>query len=161
MHGKVKFINIITNNIEQYRDIEKELYEKQGIAIQITNNKRKSLLKSDIIVNLDFEEESLNRCKFNRKAIIINVKYKTKIKESFFEGININDYEIQVEEGKIKEFIKKGWLKIYSIPMLYESIIYEKDTQYLQIKSIIQKKIKIKSLIGMNGKIHNNEFVFK
>ena len=65
-------MNLITNNMKNFMKIEKQLYEKQGIALQITNNRRKSLLRSDIIINMDYTQEELNYCNFPKNAIIIN-----------------------------------------------------------------------------------------
>lgn len=129
--------------------------------MQITNNRRKSLLKSDIIINFDFSEEDLNRCTFKKRVIIINLKYKTKVKTKTFEGININDYEIEVKKEKIEKLLKKGLSQIFSIPILYESILYENNIEYLLIKDILKEDVKIKFLIGMNGKIQEKEFVLK
>lgn len=54
-----KILNIVTENIAIFKQIEEKLYEEQGIMIRVTNNKKRSLLKSDIIINLDFSEEEL------------------------------------------------------------------------------------------------------
>lgn len=54
-----KILNIVTENIAIFKQIEEKLYAEQGIMIRVTNNKKRSLLKSDIIINLDFSEEEL------------------------------------------------------------------------------------------------------
>ena len=134
--------------------IEKQLYEKQGIALQITNNRRKSLLKSDIIINMDYTQEELNHCNFPKKAIIINIKHKAKIQAKDFVGLNINDYKIKKsEENHVN--IPEQLLGSFSESSLYESIIYE---NYFKIEAEIWKYIQIDYLIGNNGKIQKNEF---
>lgn len=55
----VKILNIVTDNIAVFKQIEEKLYEEKGIMIRVTNNKKKSLLKSDIIINFDFDEGKL------------------------------------------------------------------------------------------------------
>ncbi len=54
-----KILNIVTENIAVFKQIEEKLYDDFGIMIRVTNNKKRSLLKSDVIINLDFTEEEL------------------------------------------------------------------------------------------------------
>lgn len=56
-----KILNIVTENIAVFKQIEEKLYEEQGIMIRVTNNKKRSLLKSDVIINFDFSEEELTK----------------------------------------------------------------------------------------------------
>ena len=51
-----KRVTVVTNHIEKLRKIEKEIYEKNGILILISNNEKKSLLRSKIILNFDFNK---------------------------------------------------------------------------------------------------------
>ncbi len=60
-----------------------------GIAITITNNKRKSLLKAKIIINMDFDEELINSFNLNSKALVIQLNKEIYIKSKLFNGINI------------------------------------------------------------------------
>ena len=52
-----KRVSIVTNHIEKLKKTEQELYEKNGILIVISNNQKKSLAKSQIILNLDFNKQ--------------------------------------------------------------------------------------------------------
>lgn len=56
-----KILNIVTENLAIFKQIEEKLYAEQGIMIRVTNNKKRSLLKSDIIINLDFTEEEVSK----------------------------------------------------------------------------------------------------
>ena len=89
-----KKINIVTNHIEKFKKIEKQILEKEGIMLVISNNRRKSLLKSKIILNIDFPTELINKYQIYEEAIIVNLKGNVKIEKKRFNGININDYEI-------------------------------------------------------------------
>lgn len=102
---KYKTINIVTNHIEKFKKIEQQLEEKEGIIITITNNKKKSLMKSQIIINVDFPNEMINKYRINENSNIINIRGKIKINQKRFNGLNINDYEIDYREDKknIKE----------------------------------------------------------
>ena len=51
---KYKNINIVTNHVEKFKKLEKSLEEDEGIIISVTNNKKRSLMKSGIIINVDF-----------------------------------------------------------------------------------------------------------
>lgn len=145
-----KKLTVVTNHIEKLRRIEKEMYEKEGILIVISNNKKKSLLNSSIILNLDFNKEILNKYKIKESAIVINLEGNMKIDNKRFNGTVVNDYEIDVER---EEIILRENMQEYRNKDILESILYMKDT-YKNICSKIKKnKVKIKELYGINGKI--------
>lgn len=143
-----KKLTIVTNHIEKLRKIEKEIKEKEGILIILSNNKNKSLLKSQVIINMDFNQELINQYKIYEEAIIINAEENIKIEAIRFNGIVINDYEIEI--GR-KEFIWRDGIEKYRQRDLIEAELYVKDT-YKNIRKKIQKNsIKIKELYGING----------
>ena len=143
-----KKLTIVTNHIEKLRKIEKEIKEKEGIVIILSNNKNKSLLKSQIILNMDFNQELINQYKIFENAIIINVEESIKIDSIRFNGIIINDYEVEI--GR-KEFIWREGIEKYKQKDLIEADLYVRDT-YKNIKRKIQKNnISIKELYGING----------
>lgn len=145
-----KRLIVVTNHIEKLRRIEKELYDNNGILIVVANNTKKSLLKSKLILNLDFNMQVLNKYKINENAIIINVEGDMKIKSKRFSGININDYEIEVgrEETIWRENIKK-----YNNKDLLEAVLYVRDTFSNIRRKIMKNKVSIKEVYGENGKI--------
>ena len=102
-----KKINIVTNHIEKFKKIEKQILEKEGIMLVISNNRRKSLLKSKIILNIDFPTELINKYQIYEEAIIVNLKGNVKIEKKRFNGININDYEICFKYEDEFDFEKK------------------------------------------------------
>ena len=143
-----KKLTIVTNHIEKLRKIEKEIKEKEGILIILSNNKNKSLLKSQFIINMDFNQELINRYKICEEAIIINAEENIRIDAIRFNGIVINDYEIEI--GR-KEFIWRDGIEKYRQRDLIEAELYVRDT-YKNIRKKIQKNnIKIKELYGING----------
>ena len=145
-----KKLLVVTSHIEKLRKIEKQIYEKEGIMIVISNNTKKSLLKSKIIINMDFNKQKINKYKINENAIIINLEGDIKIENKRFNGININDYEIQI--GREETIWRESQDKFYNKD-LFESIIYVRDT-YNNIRKMIKKnKVQIKELYGLNGKI--------
>lgn len=143
-----KKLTIVTNHIEKLRKIEKEIKEKEGILIILSNNKNKSLLKSQVIINMDFNQELINQYKIYEEAIIINAEENIRIDAIRFNGIVINDYEIEI--GR-KEFIWRDGIEKYRQRDLIEAELYVRDT-YKNIRKKIQKNnIKIKELYGING----------
>lgn len=110
-----KRVNIITNHIRKFKKIEERLFE-EGIIITITNNKRKSLLKSELILNIDFPKEILNQFEIFDEATIINLEGNMAIKKKRFCGKVINNIEIKSYENiEIQEFIEKNNLENYDI----------------------------------------------
>lgn len=145
-----KRVTIVTNHIEKLRKIEKDIYDKEGILIVITNNRKKSLLKPEIILNMDFSKEILNQYKINENAVILNLEGNIKIEDKRFNGINVNDYEIEV--GR-EEFIWRENYKQFRTKDLFEAVLYMKDT-FESIRAKIKKnKVSIKEVYGINGKI--------
>ena len=122
--------------------------------ITITNNKRKSLLKSEIILNFDFVQEVLNEYNIYENAIIINIEGDIKILKKRFNGINVNNYEIKSIISNDLFSVEK--LKYFYLKDLAEAEIYRKDS-FENIKKDIKKgKYEIKNLYGNNGIVLNN-----
>ena len=153
--GKVKNFTIVTKNRGRYRNIEEELFNEEGEILLITNNRRKSLKNVDIIFNFDYNNEKINSFIINEQAIIINLKEKIDIKTKRFNGININDYEINFKNRFIEML---EWIEQFENRDIYESYLY-KIGNIKDIMNIINKdKVKIKNLIGNNGVISKKEY---
>ena len=131
---RVKILKLITSKKNIYSYIEKKLYDQYGIAIQITNNKSKSLLDADIIINFDLSEERINEYNINNKAIIVNIQNQIKLNKNEFHGKNINNFKIQYTN----DFIGNSKKELFDENILYESYIYRKDT-FENIKKQLKK----------------------
>lgn len=147
---RYKTINIVTNHIEKFKRLEKQLQEDEGIILTITNNKKKSLMKSQIILNIDFPKELINKYNIQDEAIIVNVKENIKINKKRFNGLNVNDYEIDFRDDSKnnKAFDNKFYLKD-----LYESDLYKKQGVSEIRKKIKMDKVIIKKLVLNNGEL--------
>ena len=142
---KYKNVNIVTAHIEKFKKLEKEILEESGIIITISNNKKKSLKRSNIILNVDFTEEELNKYNIPDEAIIVNIKENVEINKKRYNGLNINDYEISFEKFDEFDYEKD---KLYWKKDLYEASIYRKQPyQYIERK-INKDKVKVVELIG-------------
>ena len=145
-----KRINIVTNHIEKYKKIEKMLLDDYGVVVTIVNNKKKSLTKSQIILNVDFPTELINKYNIYEKAIIVNLKRNVKITRKRFEGLCINDYQITFPRARELdvEIISK-----YNLAEVYEAEFYKK----MPFKNVMEKlkkdKVKIVSLNSKNSQL--------
>ena len=146
---KYKTINIVTNHIEKFTKLEEKLQE-EGVIITITNNKKKSLMKSNIIINVDFPKELLNKYRIKEDSNIINLRGKMKIIKKRFNGLNINNYEIDFRDDKKDICAYSG--KFY-LRDLYESKLYKKQGIDAILQEINRDKIVLKKLYLNNGTI--------
>ena len=140
-----KSVNIVTSNTIKFKKLEKDILEKEGIMITVTNNKKKSLTRSKIILNVEFTSEEINKYNIPDEAIVINLKGDVDIKKKRFNGININDYEISFENFEEFDYDKS---KLYYQKDIYEAMLYKKQPyQYIERK-INRDKVKIIELMG-------------
>lgn len=144
-----KNINIVTNHIEKFKKLEEKLSE-EGIIITITNNKKRSLMKSQIILNIDFPKELINKYNIKDDAIIVNIRGKIRINNKRFNGLNINDFEIDYREDRKEE---KDYSNKYFLKDLYESKLYKKQNIENIRRNINIDKVVIKRLILNNGEL--------
>ena len=122
---RFKFVNIVSNNMYAFKKIKEKLYNENGIIITVTNNRKKALLKTDIIVNMDFPEEMLNKYAIYDNAVVINIDEPTKIRKKRFSGKIINDckisfkkksnIELELKQEKYKKFDIKDLAEVYLI----------------------------------------------
>lgn len=156
---KVKSINIITNQISKYRNIEEKLYER-GYAISISNNKKKALRRARIILNMNFTKEDIVKFNINRDAILINYTNEKLDKLVGFDGIIINKIQINIGNSIRQEFKDRKIFIGFNEDELYESMLgFNKFLN--QINRIRDDKIQIEGLIGNNGKISEKEIILK
>lgn len=140
-----KSVNIVTNHIEKFKRIEEKILQEDGIMITVTNNKKKSLAKSEIILNADFPTELINQYYIYEKAIIINLRGNVKINRKRFNGININDYKMEFNYLDEFDYDKNN---LYDKKDIYEAQIYQKQPYQEIINRIKKDKVKVVGLIG-------------
>lgn len=141
---KYKKVNIVTNHLEKLKKIEEKFLE-EGIIVLASNNKKKSLAKSDIIINVDFPSELLNKYRVNDNATIVNIKLNAKIDKKRFNGLIINNYEITYNPKEEFDYDK---MHLYDKKDIYESIIYKNMPYKVIEEKIKQDNVKITSLMG-------------
>ena len=120
-----KGLNIVTNHIGKFKKIEEKLYNDQGILITITNNKRKSLSKSKLILNIDFPKEIINQFNIYDNATIITWEDNIKILKKRFNGKIISDYNIEFDEqDDVVKFAIENQLEGYDLRDICQVIEY-------------------------------------
>lgn len=147
----VKRLNIITNNTKKFKKVVEYLYNELGILIKLSNNMKSNLNSSDIILNIDFPEETLNKLDIPSNAVVVNVPKNVNITSRKFSGINIKDWKIEIP--------KKYKLQGFDDTIMYEASILKKPTIKV-FEQLEDDKVKIKRLIGVNGTINKKEFVW-
>ncbi len=138
---KYKNVKIVTNHIHKFQNIEEKMIEEYGIFISVGNNKRKVLSKTNMILNLDFPTELINKYQIHNEVTIINFRGNVKIKDKRFAGLNINDYEIHWKEKENEIFYTKD---------MYEAIQHKNQPVEELLKKIKRDNIQIKELIAVN-----------
>lgn len=145
---KCKILNIITNKVENYLDLERYFSEQYGILINVSTNKEKSCMRSNVIFNFDFNEKELEKCKFNKDSILVQVnreKFERK------EGITICSSKLIIPKKNLNE------KKHFDEEILYESKVYSKISFENMRKILKRDNIRIRYFVGNNGKINFNE----
>lgn len=151
-----KTVNVITLNESKLKRLEQYLYNEKGIILNITQNYSKSLIKSDIIINMDLEQEEINKYTFPRKAVLVSVENSARILYKGFDGINVSAYKIVIPKKYVSEQLN---LHDFNKEILYESFLYKKTSPKNIIKSIDEDTLKIEYLVGINGEIQKNEYL--
>lgn len=142
-----KRVNIITNHREKFKKIEEQILEEDGIMITVGNNKRKGLMKSKLIVNVDFPSELVNQYHIYENAIVINLRGNVEIEKKRFNGICINDYDIEFQSMDVFEDEKNT---PYKACELYEAQMNKRQPFSEIMKQLDKDKVKITKLVGRN-----------
>lgn len=151
---RVKNVNIITNNSRQFKLLEKSLFEKEGIILNITDNYKKSLIKSNFIINIDFLNEEINKYNIPKYCCLINLSDEIiTINKKGFEGVNITDFKYLVNDKSIQKRFQNFDKEIF-----YESMIIRNSNPENILSKIKKDKVKVIEVYGKNGKISKKEF---
>lgn len=137
---KVKICNILTNQTKQFQKLEEEVYQTNGIVLNVSKNYKRVACKSNIVINFDFPKRDFEKCIFAKTAYFINVGKNMQLDGKDLNQRNIIFLGIDMPE-KYVEYLEV--LEGFNSSILYESFIYKK-TSYQNIK---------KELLGDDAKI--------
>lgn len=147
---KVKVVNIVTNHLRQFQELEKRL-ERNEIYITVSSNKRKALKRAELIINLDCN--NFSGFNVNKNSIIVNCNKEFKLNKDF-EGICIENIDIEI--NKIMRIFSEN--ENMNKKELFEAeLLKQKDLD--ESRYILEKsKMKLTGLIGKRGIIALDEF---
>lgn len=146
---KAKTMNIITKNIEQYRTLE-TILEDKGIILNIANNKKKSLKKAKLIINLNLSKDEINTYQLFRNSIIINLSKEKLVNLKGFEGTIIDNIDINLEKSAIEIFENNNIINNFKNIEIYQSL------NEIERRNV---KTKISKVYGNNGILGQKELI--
>ena len=152
---KCRSLNLITKDEYKFKRLEEVLYKEKGIVLNSAYNYKRSLLKSNIIINVDLDEKEFNKFALPRKSVIINLE-KVQIYNKGFDGINVLNFEIELPEKYLDKVLKPD---SFNKEVLYESYIYKKTSPQNILKEIKRDNLKLINLIGKSGCIDIKEYL--
>ena len=148
--AKVKVCNILTTQTKEFQKLEEEIYQANGVLINVSKNFKKSLNKSSMVVNFDFDKNDLKKCTFTKTEYMIQIHSQNCLHKKDFAGTNIVGFGLDMPE-KYKEYQRE--LEGFSTRILYESFLY-KRTSYKNIKKeLVEDDAQILYLQDENYKI--------
>ncbi len=147
---EVKSLCVVTTDREKYFNLIEELYEKYGIVLKVIDKTKVNLKYIQIVINIDFDNEDLNKINIGNNSILIcGFANNYKIKQNF-NGIVIKKIDIisgVIENSRLNNMALCE-AKIYN----YLRKIIEND------RTFEREGYKINGYVGENGKILMQEF---
>ena len=150
-------INIVTNHRERFEKLEKQYLEQEGILLTVTNNKKKSLMRSDIIVNVDFPKELINQYYIKEDAFLVNLPANVEITKKRFQGICVQDYEITRKKQSVE--YDNVLQENFSMKELYEAEFYRKQSYDMVRKQMKRDGVEVCKLYLKNGVLYTSSFL--
>ncbi len=148
---KCKVLNILTDESKKFEILEKFLFDEYGIIINVSTNKRKTALHSNVILNFDFSIDKIKQCDFRKKTVVVQF---TKENYENANGVVIVFYKIKLPTKYSKLLV--GYNN-FSEETMYESFLYHKLSFKNLRKILYEDNIQIKYFIGNSGKIQFTE----
>ena len=71
---------IFTKNIKKFENFIDYMYNEYGIIIKLSNNMKANLNNTEVLVNIDFPEEIINKLYIPNNIIILNMPKDIKQK---------------------------------------------------------------------------------
>lgn len=152
-----RMTNVVTNDIARLKNVQDNLLDNENILISVSNNKKKALRRAKYVLNVNLTTEELAKYNINRNAVIINIRENVKYSNPGFEGVNVNYFDIKVPDEFDEKFEQMG--NNFDLVKLYESILIAEDMENLDkvYEKIARDEIQVKNVIGINGRISDEE----
>ena len=151
--AKVKVCNILTQNSKQFQKLEEQIYQENGIVLNVSTNYKRAVMKSGLVVNFDVEGKDLEKCVFSKKAFLISLNQNEEIQKKDWLGRNIAFFAVDMP-AKYAE-CQEDFAGFHG-SILYESLIYKKTSPRNIKKELMEDDVRILYLLDSNYKVIKN-----
>ena len=155
---QVKMVGVVSNNLDKFKNVQEQILKEVGALVKLSNNRKKSLARANIIINIDFPEELLNKYNINNNSIILNISGKANVHKKSFAGMLVQYYEPTIPLKYLGHLKDLEMLDSFQKTILCESLIVKKDTFINLRKKVERENIEISRLIGNNGILQDEDF---
>lgn len=147
---EVKSLTVITNDKKEFESLANELYKAKGIVLKVLDNTKTNLKYVNIVANVDFTVEELEKVNISSNAIVISGFAKDYRIKRKFNGIIIKKIDI------ISGLADRRGLDNLA---LCEAKIYNCLRKLKENDRVFTREgYMINGFIGVNGKITKHEF---
>ncbi|MBQ8299960.1 MAG: hypothetical protein IJX99_08965 [Clostridia bacterium] len=148
----IKELNLISRNYTKYEKTSLKLFEQYGYLINLYNtDTEKDFRRSNLVINLDFSEEEIQKIKMPKNSILVSLNNKVSTVKHGFNGIIINDVDIMY--GNCDNKFR------YRDLAICEAKIYRPLRKLKENERIFNsEKYMINGYMGIKGKITVEEF---
>lgn len=148
----VKELNLISRNYTKYEKTSIRLFEQYGYLVKLYNNgTEKDFRRSNLVINLDFNEEEIQKIKMPKNSVLISLNNRITTVKHGFNGIIINDVDIMY--GEFENKMRYRDLAICEAK-IYKPLRKLKDNERI----FNSEKYVINGYMGIKGKITVEEF---
>lgn len=148
---EIKQLNVISRNYTKYEKTSDKLFNEYGYVVKLFDEEcEKEFSRANIVINLDFKEEAIQKININRNCVVISLNEKINSLKRGFNGIIVNDLDILGYENN--DFKYRGLA-------LCEAKIYKPLRKLKDNERIFNgEKYVINGYMGKRGKITEEEF---
>ena len=146
-----KSLNVVTNDLDKFSVVERSFFDESGVLINVSSNRAKSLMRSDVVFNFDFDSSDLRSCSIRSDCILVQMNGERFVRR---DGVTICSCKLNWPE-KYSDFLEEH--KGFNDLVLYEGLVYSKIS-FCGMRNMLKRDcIDIRYFVGNNGKIDFGE----
>ena len=146
-----KVLNVVTDDLDKFSAVERTFFDEYGVLINVSSNRAKSLMRSDVVLNFDFNLNYLKSCNIRNNCILVQMNGERFVRR---DGVTICSCKLNWPE-KYGVFLEGH--SAFSDLVLYESLVYSKIS-FNGMRNVLKRDcIGIRYFVGNNGKIDFEE----
>ena len=124
IYAHVNYLSIVTRQKNLYKKKEREIFQDTGLNLQVLDYKKNLISESDIIINIDFDDDSFFDV-INKDALYFDL---SDSKKKYSNGLKIKRPDIFVFD-KLNLFYKNNLID----NKIFEMILYCADNDFKKI----------------------------